>query len=342
MSKKPVETLSRAPPDASAGQQPSHLYLRAVYAEGLTHQDPRMGLVIPVGDGYADDIVIGRAPDDEAPHLTIDFDSWASRTHTQVAHFRVGDQRGLVISDLNSRNGTWVDGVRIFQRTPVGVGQTVRVGSTLFVVGASPLDDDGAPVGPETPPPEGFHVATRHMSELWDRICALARSDVGVLLLGEMGTGKTHLARLLHDRSANKAGPFVPHNCSAIPINLEEATLFGVAPGFIPTVKQKQGLLGMAANGTLFLDELADMPLVAQAKLLDAFDPSVMSYLPVGGSSRVVTDCRLICATNRDVFELSKSGALRQDLLSRLVVGEVTVPPLRERREDCWRSLPTR
>jgi len=336
VSKKAIETLSRTPAkrDASKAQRPSSLYLRVVYAEGLAHDDPFIGRVVPIGDGYPDDIVIGRAPDEDTPHLLIEFDAWASRSHTRVAHFRVGDQQGLVISDLHSRNGTWVDGVRIGQRTPVSAGQVVRVGSTLLVVGQAPLGNDGKPIGPRVGAPPQFRMATPRMVELWDRLCALAASDVGVLVLGEMGTGKTHLARLLHDGSARRSGPFVPHNCSAIPVNLEEATLFGVVAGFIPTVKQKEGLLAAARGGTLFLDELADMPPLAQAKLLDAFDPSVMSYLPVGASKRVSTDCRLVCATNRDVFELAKTGVLRQDLLSRLVVGQVTVPPLRERRED--------
>jgi two-component system, NtrC family, response regulator GlrR len=94
------------------------------------------------------------------------------------------------------------------------------------------------------------------------------------------------VARLLHDLSECRDGPFVLYNCSAIPTNLEEATLFGVVPGFIPGVKAQAGLLTRAAGGTLFLDELAEMPERAQARLLDAFDPTVQSYLPVGGTAR--------------------------------------------------------
>lgn len=337
MSSKSVETLSRSPArrDASAAAQgPAVLYLRIVYSEGLAHDAPLVDAVIPLGDGHPTDVVVGRAPDDSVPNFTIDFDAWASRSHTQVSHFCVGDQKGLVVSDLHSRNGTWVDGKRITQRTPIGPGQCLRVGSTLMVVGESVLDSEHQPITPSPAPPVGFRCATAGMVALWNRMEALANSDVGVLILGEMGTGKTHLARLLHNQSGRHGQPFVPHNCSAIPLNLEEATLFGIVGGFIPSVKQQNGLLSRAAKGTLFLDELADMPALAQAKLLDAFDPSVLSYLPVGGSKRLTTSCRLVCATNRDVFELAQSGVLRHDLLSRLVVGQLSVPPLRERRED--------
>jgi DNA-binding NtrC family response regulator len=154
-----------------------------------------------------------------------------------------------------------------------------------------------------------------------------------VLLTGPVGTGKTRLAQHLHERS-RRPGPFVAFNCSAIPVNLEEATLFGVASGFIPGVREREGWVVRARAGTLFLDELAEMPLVAQAKLLDAFDPTDPGFIPVGGTARVRPTCRLVSATNRDVFALAAAGTLRQDLLSRIVVAQVAVPSLAERRED--------
>lgn len=145
--------------------------------------------------------------------------------------------------------------------------------------------------------------------QLWGQQSWLAHSDEPVLLLGEVGTEKTRLARNLHRLSAKSGGLFISYSCSAIPHNLEEATLFGVVVGgFIPSVKEKKEWLTLAAGGTLFLDELADMPLLAQAKMLDAFDPTELSVVPVGATRRVPTTCRLASATNRDVFSIANQG----------------------------------
>ncbi|MEZ4473737.1 MAG: sigma 54-interacting transcriptional regulator [bacterium] len=205
----------------------------------------------------------------------------------------------------------------------------LQVGSALFV-----CDVEEAEEGDDPPPPTDFAARDAPMRALWRRMVRLADSDASVLILGELGGGKTRIAHLLHQLGPRRGRPFVAHNASALPRNLEEATLFGVVAGFIPTVKAQDGLISRAGDGTLFLDELAELPEPAQAKLLDAFDPREPSYLAVGGSRRLPTRCRLITATNRDVFVLARTGALRHDLLSRLAVGQLTVPPLRERRSD--------
>ncbi|TNF34027.1 MAG: FHA domain-containing protein, partial [Deltaproteobacteria bacterium] len=325
-----TRTRPRRPGDgpSTAGDGgPRGLYLRLVFSE------PRQ----PLDDDTLDAVVwldvgrrvVGRGPDGERD-VAIPWDAWSSRRHAAVSMFHFGEDRAVLVEDLSSSNGTFVDGVRVAPgaQAVARVGQVVRIGSTLFVIGEGPRS------GPPAALPPGWHARSPAMAELWTRARSIAASDDPALLLGEPGTGKTRLARLLHEASARAGGPFVPMNASAIPLHLEEATLFGVASGFIPSVKRKDGLLTLARGGTLFLDELADMSAPAQAKLLDAFDPLHRSYLPVGASARQPTECRLVCATNRDVFALASRGELRQDLLSRLAVGQLRVPPLRERRED--------
>ncbi|MCB9547095.1 MAG: sigma 54-interacting transcriptional regulator [Myxococcales bacterium] len=311
-----MDTLTRTPYRPPAASS-SALALRLVFAEradGLP-----LDRLVPIGPAG---LTLGRAPEAAGATLPLPGDGWASRTHARVS------PRGeaLLVEDLGSRNGTSVDGRRVAGSAPLAPGQVLQVGSALFV--CDTLDDD------TPPPPAGFAARDAPMRALWQRMVRLADSDVSVLILGELGGGKTHIARLLHDLGPRAGRPFVAHNASALPRNLEEATLFGVVGGFIPTVKAQDGLIARAADGTFFLDELAELPEPAQAKLLDAFDPREPSYLAVGGSRRLPTRCRLITATNRDVFVLARTGALRHDLLSRLAVGQITVPPLRARRSD--------
>ncbi len=295
------------------------VYVRWVFGEAPS---ARVDAVLPIGAG----LEVGRAPDGPGG-LAVGDDGWLSRRHARLRPAPDGDP-GVIVEDLGSRNGTFVDGRRLAGAVRALPGAVLQIGGSLFVVGVG----DATPL--EAPPPDDFSCRSWPMCQLWRRVLRLAESDEPVLLLGEMGTGKTRVARLVHQLSPRRDRPFVGHNCSAIPVNLEEATLFGVVGGFIPTVKEQAGLLTRARGGTLFLDELADLPPLAQAKLLDALDPLEPSYLPVGGTKRLRTECRLISATNRDVFRLAATGTLRQDLLSRMVVGQLVVPPLRERRED--------
>lgn len=337
MSDQDATTLGRSQLQAAraGAADRKSLYVRRVYAEGCASDASDLDRVFPLEAGRCPSIVVGRRPAVSSGEraLTLDFDVSASRTHARFRLLTVDGDDRIVVEDLGSRNGTIVGGERIDGRAVADAGQVIRVGGCVFVVGQAPLRR-AERVRAERPPPRGFDARSWCALELWDRLVALANSDAGVLLLGEMGTGKTRLARLVHERSPRRREPFGAYNCSAIPRHLEEATLFGVEGGFIPTVEARKGWITAVGRGTLFLDELGDMPLLAQAKLLDAFDPTEPSYVPVGGTRRLKTECRLISATNRDIFGLARAGAIRQDLLSRLVVAQVTVPPLRERRED--------
>jgi DNA-binding NtrC family response regulator len=166
--------------------------------------------------------------------------------------------------------------------------------------------------------------------EIADRV---ATSAAPVLITGESGTGKELVARRIHARSRRCGGPFVAVNCAAIPGELLESELFGHVRGaFTGAVRDRPGRFRQAAGGTLFLDEIAELPLPLQAKLLRVLQEHVVDVL--GGDAPVPVDVRVLAATNQDVQARVADGALRRDLLYRLNVVELPLPPLRERRED--------
>ncbi|MBI1853643.1 MAG: sigma-54-dependent Fis family transcriptional regulator [Planctomycetes bacterium] len=171
------------------------------------------------------------------------------------------------------------------------------------------------------------------MQEVYKRIGALSRSAVPVLVTGESGTGKELVARALHDFSARSTRPFEPINCAAVPEGLLESELFGFEKGaFTGADRRREGKFERADGGTVFLDEIAEMPSPLQAKLLRFLEDGVVERL--GGSERRKVDVRILAATNQDLDARRASGAFRSDLFFRLRVGEIRLPALRERAED--------
>jgi DNA-binding NtrC family response regulator len=179
----------------------------------------------------------------------------------------------------------------------------------------------------------GLVAKSPAMIKVLDIARRAARSDATVLVTGESGVGKGALARWIHERGPRRDGPMVQVNCAALPAGLVESELFGVKRGaFTDARESRDGLFVEATHGTLFLDEIAEMPLEAQAKLLQVLESAKVR--PVGGTAEISVDVRLVVATNRDLDEYIKANKFRHDLYFRINVIRIEVPPLRERPED--------
>jgi two-component system response regulator HydG len=218
-----------------------------------------------------------------------------------------------------------------------GAEDLLRVALRLlgWLPGWGPAPASVSPGGPALPvlrfPPGFVAGASPAMERLYGEIRALCRGDLPVLVTGETGVGKEHVARILHASSARAGGPFEAMNCAALPAELLEAEMFGVAEGAATGVRAREGRILQAAGGTLFLDELGDMSLPLQAKLLRALQEKEVH--PVGGRP-VAVDVRFVAATNKDLLAEAEAGRFRSDLYYRIAGAVLTVPPLRERRED--------
>ena len=171
------------------------------------------------------------------------------------------------------------------------------------------------------------------MREIFSMVSLVAKTDVTVLVQGESGTGKELVARAVHGKSRRKNAPFVAINCGAIPESLLESELFGHEKGaYTGAHVQRKGKLELADGGTVFLDEIAEMPLPLQVKLLRFLQERKVERL--GGRQTIPVDVRVIAASNKDLKDEIVAGGLREDLYFRLSVVTITLPPLRERAED--------
>jgi two-component system, NtrC family, response regulator HydG len=171
------------------------------------------------------------------------------------------------------------------------------------------------------------------MRRVWEIVARVAPTDAPVLIGGETGTGKGFVARAIHARSGRLAQPFVSVNCAALPEPLLESELFGHVKGaFSGATSDRPGLFVEAGAGTLFLDEIGDLPLLLQAKLLHALESR--SVRPVGASREKEFQARIVAASNRNLRQLARAGEFREDLLYRLDMVPIVIPPLRERVED--------
>ncbi len=191
---------------------------------------------------------------------------------------------------------------------------------------------------PEVPTPSGLRLprgyvagSSKETSTLHQLLVTLAQGDLPVLVVGETGTGKEYVAHILHASSPRRDGPFVALNCAAMPTELLEAELFGIAKGVATGVSARQGQFQQAAGGTLFLDEIGELPLSLQPKLLRVLQEKVVQ--PVGGSPRPL-EVRLLAATNQALDQHIHAGKFRADLYYRLAGALIQVPALRQRRED--------
>ena len=174
---------------------------------------------------------------------------------------------------------------------------------------------------------------SQYMKEILEKAQRASETDIPVLLIGETGVGKEHLARMIHHQNLHSRKPFLPLNCSVVPSSLLESELFGHEKGaFTSAHCRKIGILEAAQGGTVFLDEIGDMESSLQPKLLRVLEGK--TFMRIGGTEEITVNFRLVSATNQDLRKLVEQGKFRKDLYYRLKGMEIYIPPLRERRED--------
>jgi two-component system response regulator AtoC len=226
----------------------------------------------------------------------------------------------------------------VLERLPVPVrpileetGDDAAPGTAIAI----PVIEDGEEVDPSMPllPPPAMVGANPRMAEIRNTVEKVASTDVTVLIRGESGVGKEVIARLLFEYSRRRQKPFIKVNCAAIPHDLLESELFGYDAGaFTGATRDKPGKFELANHGTLFLDEIAEMHPMLQAKLLHVLQDGTFSRL--GAKRDVAVDVRVVCATNKLLEERVRDGLFREDLLYRINVVTIFLPPLRERRDE--------
>lgn len=252
-------------------------------------------------------------------------DRAVSRFHCRI---EAGDE--FVLRDLGSSNGTLVQGVRI-RECVIDDGQRIAVGECSIVFKHEtdsvevPLSEEsafGGAIGDSVP-----------MRELFGTLVRVAPTDAPILLVGETGTGKEVIAEAIHQRSRRNAAPFEIIDCGALAPSIVEAELFGYERGaFTGAVEARAGVFERAHRGTVFLDEIGELPRDLQPKLLRVLESGHLRRL--GGAKTVAVDVRLVAATHRDLDAMVAAGTFRADLYHRLAVVRARVPPLRERPDD--------
>ena len=268
--------------------------------------------VIRIGSAKAGDIVIS--------------DPTVSRRHAEIHRSR----DGVVLRDLGSTNGTFVGEVRakeVYLRpdTRFRVGRTELVFTPADeIIDVKPSDAD------HFEHLVGRSVAMREVFGILERV---APTDLTVLISGETGTGKELACRAVHNRSKRRSGPFIVFDCGAAPENLIESELFGHQRGaFTGAIESRPGVFEMANTGTIFIDEVGELPLALQPKLLRVLEQREVRRL--GASHTKPIDVRVVAATNRNLRDEVDAGRFREDLYYRLAVVEMAMPPLRNRLED--------
>ncbi len=302
--------------DADAeSEQPGHYFLLVSHASALE--------TYPLEPGA--EVIIGRG---EGATVRVD-EKRISRRHARI--FRHGNS--VFVEDLQSRNGTRLNGRVIGNREFLGGGDRVQVGSVdavLAVVRQVQRVEGGLPTPPEL---DNIVVADREMRRVFSVCQRLGQSTTAVLILGETGVGKEVVAHAIHRGGPRRRAPLVHLNCAATPDNLLESELFGYEHGaFTGADRQKLGYVESANGGTLFLDEIGEMPPALQAKLLKFLEDGTICRL--GSVRPIALDVRVIAATHRPLEADIASGRFRQDLYYRLAGFTLHVPPLRERPSE--------
>jgi len=273
-----------------------------------------------------DRIVLGRA---EECDVRIDHPS-VSRKHAALL-----TRGALRIEDCGSSNGTRVGGrpIEAGKAVPIEAGTLVELGDVIVVVRRDEQESRHEAAPPAVPARAPNVVEDDAMTGIYQLVDALAASSISIVLLGETGVGKGLVAETIHARSPRAGKPFVRVNCAALPEALLESELFGHERGaFTGAVQAKPGLLESADGGTVFLDEVGEVPLATQAKLLHVLEHGEVQR--IGSVRPRPIDVRFVSATNRELDRLVEEGRFRRDLFYRLSGEVVVIPPLRERPSE--------
>jgi len=253
-------------------------------------------------------------------------DDYVSTRHFEIKY----EGRDFVICDLDSSNGTYLNGKKIKHAKLGRCGTIVAGGTSLNYNTGKEIETIGPSAETSLGPIVG---SSKQMRELFTLLVKISASKVPACIVGESGTGKELIARYLHENGIRRKKPFIAVNCGAIPASLIESEFFGHEKGaFTGASSQYRGYFEQADGGTLFLDEIGEMPKELQTRLLRVLETKTIKR--VGGSSEIGIDTRIICATNRDLPAMVKKGEFRGDLFFRLYVLPIKIVPLRERRED--------
>lgn len=283
-------------------------------------EGPHAGMEVPI---TTEMMRIGRA---EWCDVVLIDDHWVSNLHCECWW----DEKGLRIRDLRSRNGITLEGSPVIEAYLVE-GARLQVGKSVIQL---KLHESQREISLPLQDESGLLVGrSRKMRDLFSLIPRLGQRSVTTLLLGETGTGKTSVAKAIHMQHKNPNAPFVVVNCGALPASLIEGVLFGYEKGAFTGANQSHaGHFEQAHGGVLFLDEIAEMPLELQPKLLDVIERKCVRRL--GSEKERSVDFHLLCATHRDLKKEIREGRFREDLYFRISVVELEIPPLRERKED--------
>ncbi|MGE0329029.1 MAG: sigma 54-interacting transcriptional regulator [Polyangiaceae bacterium] len=285
-------------------------------------EGPDKGKALVIDANFPSRVLVGQSPSCEFK-LT---DRQVSRRH--LACESAGER--LRVTDLQSLNGTTVNGVSLGEAYLRG-GERVELGSTVILIELSRAAEDvPLPTATKFGRTVGASAAMRKLYPLCKR---LAQTDVAVIIEGETGTGKEVLAESLHEQSPRASGPFVVFDCTAVPPNLVESALFGHERGsFTGATETRRGVFEEAHGGTLLIDEIGDLDIDLQAKLLRVLERSEVRR--IGGSRFIKVDVRILAATRRNLDEEVAAGRFRDDLFFRLAVTRIELPPLRHRKGD--------
>ncbi len=292
-----------------------------------------------VVQGLVTPVVLAVEPSDPTPRLVGQSAACALSLEDPMVsrrHFSLSVEGPcLRITDLRSLNGTWVNGLRVDACFLRG-GEVINAGRTRLLVerlGDEPIAMEGGAMSFGSL--VGGSAAMRRLHPLLTR---LAACDVPVIIEGETGTGKEVAAEAIHNESARANGPFVIFDCTAVAPTLVEAALFGHEKGaFTGATAARRGVFEQAEGGTLLIDEIGDLPLDLQPKLLRAIQRREVQR--VGGEGWVAVNTRIVAATRRDLEREVQAGRFREDLFYRLAVGRVELPPLRQRGGDIARLV---